>query len=1102
MRRRRTTGRSLFVNVLGGFQAAGPHPADVLLLERKKARALLAMLALDPRRMVPRGKITTLLWSELSEDAARHALRQCVLDLRQTLAKANIIAIRTEADLIGLEAARVIVDVARFEHQVTQGTPAALEEAVALYRGDLLEGFSVEEPAFEDWLRLERERLRSQAVRVLKNLLAHHVREKVADAAIPVAIRLLAFEPFDEAVHRTLMHLYSETGRRSAALRQYEECVEILSRELGVEPEADTRELYRRLVSERARPSDVPVAAETHRRRISKTLKAREAFRSIVQTPLIGRELDLEWLDSFSQRAYQGQPQLLLVVGEAGIGKSRLVAELAVRTRRHRAEILVGRGREGESVLPFAPWVEALRPALGEDLVGHLPPTTRRDLARLFSELDDGASPPPGGLEDGPRIFEAVAQLLRQLAHRHPLAVVIEDLHWCDDMTVRLLRFLPRRLEGQPVLLMGTARPEEMSGDAGREAVLDTLSHDPTCISRTLGPLSRSETTQLFRTLLASRYEGPPETLVERTWTLSEGNPFVVVECARAARDRGAAGPDSWFELPNQVRALTARCFTNLSDRAARLADVAAVIGRDFDAAVLRHATGLAESEVADGVEELVRRHILREVDGRFDFGHDRVREVGYARLLGPRRALLHRQVGEALEATYAADLASHLATIGTHYRQAGVWEEACKYLARAGFQAWQRGAGREALTCFEDALQAIARLPDNEEQRARHVHLRLVSNGASAAIGSYDRGRPHLLAAQNLAATLSDRCWAGRVAAALSNSYRAATELGQALRLGEFALKVAEEMGDRGLESAARFVLAYSEFTVGNFRRSVDHMPSLLSDDARCPGLEGPFLPYVDKPGWMRTHARYLIVLNYVQLGEFDVGMRLVADSLKERDPLDDPLGTSRMITNISLGKLHNGRGDFDAAVRAYEAALAIYREDCHGNYYRPLGWGLGLAYALAGRVGEGVELLERADAAHRNIGSNTLRPMLLLHLGRALIESGRVDDAAQSASEALKLAREGGNRLSEAGALGLLAEVARRREPVPEEEMKHYLLSALALADQLEMRPLAARCHLRLAWLCQRTGRPESDRHAATAALLLEQMGKPRSLDAAGVH
>ena len=168
MSRRRPGPGSLFVNLLGGFQAAGPDVADLLLLERKKTRALLAVLALDPGHMMPRGKITTLLWPEESEDAARHALRQCLLDLRHVLAKAGLEAIRAEADLIGLDPSRVVVDAVRFERQVAHGTPETLQDAVALYRGDLLEGFSVKEPAFEDWLRAERERLRSQAVGALQ----------------------------------------------------------------------------------------------------------------------------------------------------------------------------------------------------------------------------------------------------------------------------------------------------------------------------------------------------------------------------------------------------------------------------------------------------------------------------------------------------------------------------------------------------------------------------------------------------------------------------------------------------------------------------------------------------------------------------------------------------------------------------------------------------------------------------------------------------------------------------------------------------------------------------------------------------------------------
>src|SRR5262245_11598377 len=228
---------SLFISLLGGFRVSGPHAENVLPLDRKKTRALLAVLALDCGRLVPRARLTALLWPEQSEVIARHGLRQCLLDLRHALAKGKVEAIRAEGDLIGLEPSRIVVDVARFDQLVGQGTTIALKEAIGLYHGDLLEGFTIDEAPFEDWLRVERERLRSRAVEALRRLFVEHAREKVIDAAVDVGVRLLTFEPFDESVHRTLMRLYAERGRRSSALRQYEACVELLSRELGVEPE-------------------------------------------------------------------------------------------------------------------------------------------------------------------------------------------------------------------------------------------------------------------------------------------------------------------------------------------------------------------------------------------------------------------------------------------------------------------------------------------------------------------------------------------------------------------------------------------------------------------------------------------------------------------------------------------------------------------------------------------------------------------------------------------------------------------------------------------------------------------------------------------------
>src|SRR5262245_52627762 len=519
MARTTKTLGALFINLLGGLHVSASPTAEPIVFQRRRTRALLALLAVDPAHALPRGKLTALLWSEQTDDTARQGLRQCLVDLRQALARLDLEVVRSDGDVIGLDTARIVVDIHRLEQCVARGTPQALEEAIALYRGDFLEGFTLEERAFEDWLQLERERLRSRAVGAFRDLLAHHARTQATDAGVQTALRLLALEPFDETVHRTLIRFYADSGRRTAALRQYEACVEILARELSVEPEAETRALYRELVSQRSPLESVPVGAGAQPESAARVPRVKALDRHQVSAPLIGREVELEWLGDLRTTAHHGQPQLALLTGEAGIGKSRLVGELLSTTQDRGTMILFGRGREGEDVLPFAPWVEALRPALSGNVLGRLAPVARLDLARLFPEISSGTTPPPNGLEDGPRIFEAVAQMLRELTARRRLIVVLEDLHWCDDMTVRLLRFLPRRLEGRPALLLATARPEDVTPSRG--PALESLRQDPSCAFRPLGPLAKDEAARLFRSFLAAKNQEPPAVVDERMWTVS-----------------------------------------------------------------------------------------------------------------------------------------------------------------------------------------------------------------------------------------------------------------------------------------------------------------------------------------------------------------------------------------------------------------------------------------------------------------------------------------------------------------------------------------------------------------------------------------------------
>ena len=238
------------LTLLGAFEAR-LDSGSAISFSRKKAEALLAYLAVHPGQLQGRDKLASLLWGDASDERARHSLRQALVTLRQALPCEAGPSLVEEADTVGVNPAAVDVDVALFERLTSDGAPEALERAVGLYRGDLLEGISLQEPPFEEWLRTERERLRELAVDTCAKLLAYQARTGATERAVQTALRLLGLDPAQEAVHRTLMRLYARLGRPGAALRQYQLCAGILDRELGVEPEPETRQLYRDLLQSR-----------------------------------------------------------------------------------------------------------------------------------------------------------------------------------------------------------------------------------------------------------------------------------------------------------------------------------------------------------------------------------------------------------------------------------------------------------------------------------------------------------------------------------------------------------------------------------------------------------------------------------------------------------------------------------------------------------------------------------------------------------------------------------------------------------------------------------------------------------------------------------
>src|SRR5262249_25172902 len=311
----------LTLTLLGGFRAR-LDPGVRLALPTRKAQALLAYLAVPPGPAHPRDKLANLLWGSTKEATARTSLRQTLYALRRSLRDTDSQPLRVDAETVSLDPAAVAVDVGEFERQASEGTPAALVEAAAVYQGDFLEGLTVQEPPFEDWLLALRERLRELALTVLGRLLTHQRAAGSTEEALQTALRLLALDPLQEPVHRALMRLYADTGRRGAALRQYQRCVTTLQQELRAEPQAETTALYQEILRRRARG----VSALQNGPTLSVSEPAAGPPQSTVPTrpdvgepPLVGRGPELARLGEMLESALAGHGRIAVLVGEAGV---------------------------------------------------------------------------------------------------------------------------------------------------------------------------------------------------------------------------------------------------------------------------------------------------------------------------------------------------------------------------------------------------------------------------------------------------------------------------------------------------------------------------------------------------------------------------------------------------------------------------------------------------------------------------------------------------------------------------------------------------------------------------------------------------------------
>ena len=696
------------------FRILGPlevvSNGEVIDLGGQKQRTLLAVLLLHANEVVSSDRLIEALWQDEPADTAKKAVQVYVSQLRKLLGRERL---QTKAPGYLLRVDEGELDLARFRTLRAEERP---HEALSIWRGPPLGDFTYQRFAQAEIARLEEQRLACLEERIERDLaaglhadLAGELEELVADS------------PLRERLRGQLMLALSRSGRQAEALDAYQEARRTLVDELGIEPSRELRELHQAILNQDpALDLVAPPAPERD--------SARGAF--------VGREAELAKLIAGLDDAIAGHGRLFLLVGEPGIGKSRLADELIVRARERGVRVLVGRCWEAGGAPAYWPWVQSMRSYVREAEPGTLRSQLGAgavDLAQLLPEVlelfPDLGEPPEIEPESARfRLFEAASSLLTSAAQVRPLVLVLDDLHAADEPSLLLLQFLARELGGSRLLVVGAYRDVDPTPRDPLTTVLTELAREPVTRTLVLAGLSERD---VARFISLTSGEAPAEDLVFTIHEETAGNPLFVGEIVRllAAEGRLMGDPDGPRPtIPQSVRDVIARRLRHLSEECNRVLVLASVLGREFSLEALARLADVSEDELLDTLDQAMVARVVSDVPGsrgRLRFAHVLIRDTLYEGLTTGRRVRLHRLAVEALEALYGQEAGPYLAELAYHAVAGSDFDKGLRYGRQAGDRALGLLAYEEAARLYSMALDALElSTPDDEKTRCELLLL------------------------------------------------------------------------------------------------------------------------------------------------------------------------------------------------------------------------------------------------------------------------------------------------------------------------------------------------------------------------------------------
>jgi class 3 adenylate cyclase/tetratricopeptide (TPR) repeat protein len=815
-------------------------------------------------------------------------------------------------------------------------------------------------------------------------------------------------------------------------------------------------------------------------------------------TRFVGRDTEWETLRQALARAGRGHGQVVAAIGESGVGKSRLFWEFTQFDRTRGWLHLESHSVSYGKAAAYLPVVDLLKDYVGieardeartrrEKVTGKLltldrtlEPTLPALLALLEVPIEEQAWQELDPSQRRRQILEAVKRLLLAESQRQPLLLVFEDLHWIDTETQALLDSLVESLPTARLLLLVNYRPEYQHG-WGSKTYYTQLRLDP------LPPVSADEFLQALlgddpslaplKQLLIARTEGNPFFLEEGVRTLVE---TAVLAGTPAAYRLGQ--PVERLQVPATVQAVLAARIDRLPPEEKRLLQTAAVIGTEVPWPLLQATADVPEAVLDQGLARLQAAEFLYEArlfpELAYTFKHALTHEVAYGSLLQERRQALHARIVEAIEALAGDPVAEQVEFMAHHALQGEVWEKAVSYGRQAGAKGLARSAYAEAVGWFEQALGALQHLPVSHGTQAQAIDLRLELRSALVPLGKLEQILAHLRAAQSLAEAVNDGDRIAWVSCHLTGCLWLMGQAEEAIVLGQRALALAPSSGDSALKVATGFFLGQAYRAIDDYRQAKAILREIVADLTEDQRYER-----FGTSGFPSVMARTWLVWCLAETGEFAEGIKIGEEALRVADEVDQPL--SHTHAYAGLGVLYLYKGDLYKAISPLEHGLRLCRTWDIRSWLPTLASSVGYVYALAGQVAEGLPLLEQAVDQARSSGRATNLAQWITRLGEAYLMAGHVDEALRHGRHALELARDDTRRAHEALALRLLGEIAAQCNLTSTEETEHYYCKALALANELGMRPLVAHCHLGLGRLYHQTGRGEEARVALAAAI-----------------